>query len=87
MRVFMVCMWVVYQPLLRSWRHKKEEMKEFTIDLLEELYELETALIEEIYDPVDLSHDVKIFVHNANKALMNLAYEPYFEYEEVNPVA
>ena len=66
---------------------EKEEMKEFTIDLLEELYELETALIEEIYDPVDLSHDVKIFVrYNANKALMNLAYEPYFEYEEVNPV-
>ena len=66
---------------------EKEEMKQFTHDLLYELYELEIALIEEIYDPVDLSHDVKIFVrYNANKALMNLAYEPVFEYEEVNPV-
>ena len=40
-----------------------------------------------VYDKVDLSHDVKKFVrYNANKALMNLGYEPYFPYEEVNPV-
>lgn len=65
----------------------QEEMKKFTIDLLEELYEQEIALIEQIYDKVDLSHDVKIFVrYNANKALMNLGFDNYFEYEEVNPV-
>ena len=33
------------------------------------------------------SHDVKIFVrYNANKALMNLGFDPYFEPEDVNPV-
>ena len=63
------------------------EMKKFTLDLLEELYEQEVLLIEQIYDKVDLSHDVKIFVrYNANKALMNLGFDNYFEYEEVNPV-
>ena len=63
------------------------EMKKFTMSLLEELYEQEIALIEQIYDKVDLSHDVKIFVrYNANKALMNLGFDNYFEYEEVNPV-
>lgn len=66
---------------------EKDELKQYTHDLLHELYELEIGLIEEIYDPVDLSHDVKIFVrYNANKALMNLGYDPVFEYEEVNPV-
>lgn len=63
------------------------EMKKFTMSLLEELYEQEIALIEQIYDKVDLSHDVKIFVrYNANKALMNLGFDNFFEYEEVNPV-
>lgn len=65
----------------------KIELTQFTHDLLNQLYEIEIQLIEEIYDKVDLSHDVKIFVrYNANKALMNLGYDPYFEYEEVNPV-
>lgn len=63
------------------------EMKKFTMSLLEELYEQEIALIEQIYDKVDLSHDVKIFVrYNANKALMNLGFDNFFDYEEVNPV-
>lgn len=63
------------------------EMKKFTLDLLEELYEQEVLLIEQIYDKVDLSHDVKIFVrYNANKALMNLGFDNFFDYEEVNPV-
>lgn len=66
---------------------EKEELKDFTIDLLHRLYQIEVQLIEQIYEPVDLSHDVKIFVrYNANKALMNLGYDPEFEYEEVNPV-
>ncbi len=68
-------------------RELQEEMKKFTLDLLEELYEQEVLLIEQIYDKVDLSHDVKIFVrYNANKALMNLGFDNFFDYEEVNPV-
>ncbi len=65
----------------------KKEMSDFVHKLLLELYELELELTEMIYDPVDLTHDVKVFLrYNANKALMNLGYEAYFEYEEVNPV-
>lgn len=65
----------------------QKEMYDWTIAFLERIYKEEVDLIESIYDDVDLSHDVKIFVrYNANKALMNLGFEPYFEYEEVNPV-
>lgn len=65
------------QDELRTWVH----------DILLELYELQLELVEMVYDPVELSHDVKIFVrYNANKALMNLGFDYYFEYEEVNPV-
>ena len=63
------------------------ELYAWLTDYLDEIYQEEVELIEAIYDPVDLSHDVKIFVrYNANKAMMNLGFEPYFEYEEVNPV-
>ncbi|MCI5675010.1 MAG: class 1b ribonucleoside-diphosphate reductase subunit beta [Firmicutes bacterium] len=66
---------------------EKVSMYQFTIELLNKLYDYEVALIEEIYDRVGLSHDVKIFIrYNANKALMNLGFEPYFPEEEVNPV-
>ena len=63
------------------------ELYQWLTTYLDEIYEEEMQLIEEIYDPVDVSHDVKIFVrYNANKAMMNLGFEAYYEYEEVNPV-
>ncbi len=66
---------------------KQDELSKWCHDLLLELYNLQLQLVEEVYDQVNLSHDVKIFVrYNANKALMNLGFEPFFEYEEVNPV-
>lgn len=65
----------------------QEELYQWLDEYLTTIYEEELELIEEIYDPVGLSHDVKIFVrYNANKAMMNLGFDPYFEYEEVNPV-
>lgn len=65
----------------------QDELYKWSIDLLSKLYGHQLTLIEDIYDPVDLSHDVKVFVrYNANKALMNLGFEPYFPWEEVNPV-
>lgn len=65
----------------------KEEIKSWVTDLLERLYTLEVKLIEEIYDVVELSSEVKVFLrYNFNKALMNLNLEPYFPTEEVNPV-
>ncbi len=66
---------------------KQKELKIWLDDLLDNLYHEQSELVETIYDAVDLSHDVKVFVrYNANKALMNLGFEPVFPNEEVNPV-
>lgn len=65
-----------------------KECKDFTFSLLYELYENEIKYTHELYDCVGLSEDVKKFLHyNANKALMNLGYEPLFPPEvcDVNP--
>lgn len=66
---------------------KKVELTKWMYDLMNKLYKEQLQLVEKVYDPVDLSHDVKVFVrYNCNKALMNLGFEAAFEYEEVNPV-
>lgn len=66
---------------------KQKELKKWLDDLLDKLYHEQSQLVETVYDPVDLSHDVKVFVrYNANKALMNLGFDQAFPYEEVNPV-
>ncbi|MCY8950615.1 class 1b ribonucleoside-diphosphate reductase subunit beta [Bacillus atrophaeus] len=66
---------------------KKAELREFSIELLEQLYENELEYTEDLYDQVGLSHDVKKFIrYNANKALMNLGFDSYFEEEEINPI-
>ena len=58
---------------------RKDEIKEYTFDLLFELYENETKYTHDLYDNVGLSEDVKKFLgYNANKALMNLGYEAMF---------
>ena len=67
---------------------KQNEMKDFTYTLLMELYDIETKYTEQLYDGVNLSEEVKVFLHyNANKALMNLGFEPLFPPDicKVNP--
>ena len=66
----------------------QNEMKDFTYTLLMELYDIETKYTEQLYDGVNLSEEVKVFLHyNANKALMNLGFEPLFPPDicKVNP--
>ncbi|OLY45256.1 ribonucleoside-diphosphate reductase beta chain [Bartonella apis] len=66
----------------------QNEMKDFTYTLLMDLYDLETKYTEQLYDGVGLSEEVKVFLHyNANKALMNLGFEPLFPPDicKVNP--
>ncbi|MDN5692209.1 MAG: class 1b ribonucleoside-diphosphate reductase subunit beta, partial [Micrococcaceae bacterium] len=64
---------------------RREELKTFTFELLFELYENEVEYTHDLYDAVGLSEDVKKFLHyNANKALMNLGYEPMFPAETTN---
>jgi ribonucleoside-diphosphate reductase beta chain len=66
---------------------KQDELTIWMQELLNKLYKEQEELSETVYDPVDLTHDVKVFVrYNCNKALMNLGFEPQFPYEEVNPV-
>ncbi|WP_059103392.1 class 1b ribonucleoside-diphosphate reductase subunit beta [Shouchella shacheensis] len=66
---------------------KQSELHAFSLELLKDLYENELVYTEELYDPVGLAHDVKKFIrYNANKALMNLGFDPYFEEEEINPI-
>jgi ribonucleoside-diphosphate reductase beta chain len=78
-----------YQRALEKLpEEKRQEIKNFTFDLLLELYENEARYTEELYDSVGLTEDVKKFLHyNANKALMNLGYEALFPPEacKVNP--
>lgn len=60
-------------------KEKQVEYKDFTYELLMDLYEVESDYTEEIYDPLGLSEKVKTFVrYNANKALQNLGYDPLF---------
>lgn len=64
---------------------KREEVKDYTYDLLLELYENECKYTHDLYDDIGLAEDVKKFLHyNANKALMNLGFDPLFPKEETN---
>lgn len=67
---------------------EQEEMRRFTVELLDTLYGLEMRYSGELYEPLGLMEDVAVFVrYNANKALMNLGYPQHFfaEQTRVNP--
>ncbi len=73
------------QAYNEEWQGRKDEIKEYTYDLLLELYENEIKYTADLYDGVGLTADVKKFLHyNANKALMNLGFDPLFPKEETN---
>ena len=62
---------------------KRDELKEYTSELLFELYANETQYTEDLYDEVGWTEDVKRFLrYNANKALNNLGYESMFPSDE-----
>jgi len=61
---------------------QRQYYKDYTFDLILDLYEIECKYAEELYDGLGLTEDVKKFLHyNANKALQNLGYEPMFPAE------
>ena len=78
-----------YQLAVReSSPERQAELREYTLDLLMELYENEEQYTEDLYDELGLTEDVKKFLrYNANKALMNLGYEALFPADavDVNP--
>ena len=62
------------------------EIKDYAINLLMDLYENEVKYTESLYDCVGLTDEVKTFLHyNANKALMNLGFDPMFPGEISTP--
>lgn len=62
---------------------QREEYKEFAYTLLMDLYDNEVKYTQSLYDSVGWTEDVKKFLnYNANKALMNLGYEPLFNREQ-----
>jgi ribonucleoside-diphosphate reductase beta chain len=67
---------------------RRAEIKDYTFELLFELYDNECDYTHDLYDSVGLAEDVKKFLHyNANKALQNLGYEGMFPASvcDVNP--
>lgn len=67
------------RALEKETPERRQELKDYTFDLLYELYENEVAYTQSLYDGIGLTEDVKKFLHhNANKALMNLGYEALF---------
>lgn len=67
---------------------RRLELQDYTYELLMELYDNEIAYTQELYDTVGMTEDVVRFLHyNANKALMNLGFEPLFPRDvcDVNP--
>lgn len=58
---------------------QREEYKDFTYQLLMDLYYIEVEYAQELYDELGLTEDVKKFLrYNANKALHNLGYDALF---------
>ena len=71
------------QAIARESQQRQDELKEYTFDLLYDLYDNEAKYTEDIYDPIGWSEDVKRFLrYNANKALNNLGYEGLFPSDE-----
>jgi ribonucleoside-diphosphate reductase beta chain len=64
---------------------ERQDLKDYTFELLFELYDNEVEYTQDLYDPLGLTEDVKKFLrYNANKALMNLGYEALFPKDETN---
>lgn len=70
-------------------KEEQEEHKDWAFDLLYTLYDNEEAYTDLLYTEVGWNEEVKTFIrYNANKALMNLGFEPLFSdtADNVNPI-
>ena len=62
---------------------RQAELKEYTFDLVYDLYDNEIDYTEDLYDDLGWTEDVKRFLrYNANKALNNLGFEGLFPGDE-----
>jgi len=66
---------------------EQNELYQRLVELIQTLHQNELRYTEELYTPIHLTDDVEAFLrYNANKAMMNLGFEPLFEDAEVNPI-
>ncbi|KQB84972.1 class 1b ribonucleoside-diphosphate reductase subunit beta [Corynebacterium oculi] len=73
-----------YQRGLDAHPQRREEMRDFTHNLVADLLALEREYSAELYDLVpspDIDGVMAFVYYNANKALMNLGYSPAYEEE------
>lgn len=64
---------------------ERQHYKDYTYELLMDLYDIEAEYAQELYDDLELTEDVKRFLrYNANKALQNLGYDPLFPKDQTN---
>lgn len=76
------------QEIYRDFdEEEKNNVDKETYSLLKKLMKNECIYTEELYANIELDHEVKQFLkYNANKALMNLGKDVYYEHEEINPI-
>lgn len=62
---------------------RREELEDFTYDLLSDLVSNEIKYTQDLYDPIGLTEEVVKFIrYNGNKTLMNLGYDPIYSKEQ-----
>jgi ribonucleoside-diphosphate reductase beta chain len=70
------------QQFAKESVERQEELRDFAIGLLLDLYDIEASYTESLYDDLGWTEDVKSFIHyNGNKAMMNLGFDPVFAAE------
>lgn len=75
---------VIAQELYETFEPEvKEQLKEDLYRVMLELHAIEVDYTKELYAKLKLDQDVMTYVeYNADKALMNLGFEPYFNIKE-----
>ena len=81
---YMIGQW--YQKAVEKETIERQvELKDFTYELLYDLFENEVDYTRDLYDELNLTVDVTKFLkYNANKSLMNLGYEPLFPKDQTD---
>jgi ribonucleoside-diphosphate reductase beta chain len=73
------------RSLLTEEERDKADVEMYRV--LESLFANEVEYTHEIYDAIGIADDVINYVkYNANRALQNLGFEPYFEHGPINPI-
>lgn len=75
---------IIAQELYEAFEPEvKEQLKEDLYRVMLELHAIEVEYTKELYAKLKLDQDVMTYVeYNADKALMNLGFEPYFNIKE-----